>query len=98
MRVREIAAAVAPDAEHEIIGIRPGEKLSEVLLTEDESRHARELDDCYVIYPEFPLWRAEPYLQGTPVPDGFRYSSDTNPGQLSVEELRAMLPSLQLVP
>jgi len=98
MRVGDIADAVAPDAEHEITGIRPGEKLSEVLLTEDESRHARELEDCYVIYPEFPLWRAEPYLQGTPVPDGFRYSSDTNPGQLSAEDLRAMLPSLQPVP
>lgn len=98
MRVSEIAEAVAPDAEHKIIGIRPGEKLSEVLLTEDESRHARELEDCYVIHPEFPLWRTEPYLRGTPVPDGFRYSSDTNPEQLSAEVLRAMLPSLQLVP
>lgn len=98
MRVREIAEAIAPDAEHDIIGIRPGEKLSEVLLTEDESRHARELDDCYVIYPEFPLWRHEPYTHGVPVQDGFRYDSDTNPEQLGAEELRAMLPSLQLVP
>ena len=50
-----------PDVERVIIGIRPGEKLSEVLLTEDESRHAHELDDCYVIHPEFPLWREDPY-------------------------------------
>jgi UDP-N-acetylglucosamine 4,6-dehydratase/5-epimerase len=98
MRVSEIAEAVAPDAERVTIGIRPGEKLSEVLLTEDESRHTHELEDCYVIHPEFPLWRDDPYLQGTPVPDGFRYSSDTNPVQLSAEELRAMLPSLQMVP
>ena len=98
MRVCEIAEALAPEAEHEIVGIRPGEKLHEVLLTEDESRHARELDDCYVIHPEFPLWRSDPYVQGTPVPDGFRYSSDTNSVQLSAQELRAMLPSLQLVP
>jgi UDP-N-acetylglucosamine 4,6-dehydratase/5-epimerase len=98
MRVTEIAEAIAPDAQHDIVGIRPGEKLSEVLLTEDESRHARELDDCYIIYPEFPLWRSEPYLQGVPVPDGFRYSSDTNPEQLIGAELRAMLPSLQPVP
>jgi UDP-N-acetylglucosamine 4,6-dehydratase len=98
MRVSEIADAVAPEAEHTVIGIRPGEKLSEVLLTEDESRHTRELDDCYVVHPEFPLWRSEPYSRGTPVADGFRYSSDTNSVQLTAAELRAMLPSLQMVP
>jgi UDP-N-acetylglucosamine 4,6-dehydratase len=98
MRVSEIAEAIAPDAERELVGIRPGEKLSEVLLTEDESRHARELDDCYVIHPEFPLWRADPYLLGTRVAEGFRYTSDTNPVQLDAQQLRAMLPSLQAVP
>jgi UDP-N-acetylglucosamine 4,6-dehydratase len=98
MRVSKIAQAIAPDAEREVVGIRPGEKLHEVLLTEDESRHARELDDCYLIHPEFPLWRTDLYLQGTPVADGFRYSSDTNPVQLGAEELRTMLPTLQMVP
>lgn len=98
MRVSEIAEAIAPEAERVFTGIRPGEKLSEVLLTEDESRHANELDDCYVIHPEFPLWRQDPYVRGIPVRDGFRYSSDTNPDQLTAEELRAMLPSLQPVP
>jgi UDP-N-acetylglucosamine 4,6-dehydratase/5-epimerase len=97
MRVNEIAEAIAPDAERVITGIRPGEKLSEVLVTEDESRHANELEDCYVICPEFPLWRDDPYPLGVPVPDGFRYSSDTNPDQLDAEQLRAMLPSLQPV-
>jgi UDP-N-acetylglucosamine 4,6-dehydratase len=98
MRVCEIAEALAPEAERTIVGIRPGEKLSEVLLTEDESRHARELEDCYVIHPEFPLWRLDPYVLGTEVPDGFRYTSDTNPVQLDATELQAMLPSLQMVP
>jgi len=98
MRVSEIAEAVAPEAERVSIGIRPGEKLSEVLLTEDESRHAHELEDCYVIHPEFPLWRDTPYGHGIPVADGFRYSSDTNPMQLTAEELREMLPALQMVP
>ncbi len=97
MRVSEIAEALAPEAERVIVGIRPGEKLSEVLVTEDESRHAHELDDCYVIYPEFPLWRRDPYLRGAPVPDGFRYSSDTNPERLTAQDLRSMLPVLQTV-
>jgi UDP-N-acetylglucosamine 4,6-dehydratase len=98
MRVSEIADAIAPEAEHEVVGIRPGEKLNEVLLTEDESRHARELEDCYVIHPEFPLWRTERYARGAAVAEGFRYSSDNNPAQLGAAELRAMLPALQTVP
>ena len=48
MRVTDIAEALAPDAEHRIIGIRPGEKLHEVLLTEDEARHSLETDDGFV--------------------------------------------------
>jgi UDP-N-acetylglucosamine 4,6-dehydratase len=98
MRVVEIAEAIAPDAERVITGIRPGEKLAEVLVTEDESRHALELEDCYLIYPEFPSWRSEPYVSGTPVPDGFRYASSTNLNQLSAQELQQMLPALQAVP
>ena len=54
MRVTDLAEAIAPGCATQIIGIRPGEKLHEVLLTEDESRHARELEDSYLIYPEFP--------------------------------------------
>lgn len=94
MRVADIAAAIAPEVPCTVSGIRPGEKLHEVMLTEDESRHARELEDCYLIYPEFPLWRSEPYVRGEPVAEGFRYSSDRNSAWLTADELRAMLPSL----
>jgi len=96
MRVVEIAEAIAPEASQVITGVRPGEKLHEVMLTEDESRHARELDDCYLIYPEFPTWRSEPYLLGDPVEEGFRYSSDHNSAWLTADALRAMLPALML--
>jgi UDP-N-acetylglucosamine 4,6-dehydratase len=94
MRVADIADAIAPEAPRVVTGIRPGEKIHEAMLTEDESRHARELEDCYVIYPEFPTWRSEPYLLGKPAEAGFRYSSDRNTTWLTAEELRAMLPTL----
>ena len=96
MRVTEIAEAIAPDALRVFTGVRPGEKLHEVMLTEDESRHARDLDDCYLIYPEFPTWRSEPYTAGEHVKEGFRYSSDRNTSWLTADELRGMLPALAL--
>jgi UDP-N-acetylglucosamine 4,6-dehydratase/5-epimerase len=92
--VVDIAEALAPDARHSYTGIRPGEKLHEVLVTEDESRHAFEFEDRFMIYPEFPSWRSEPYTGGTELPDGFRFASNTNPSRLSVDELRVMLPAL----
>jgi UDP-N-acetylglucosamine 4,6-dehydratase len=97
MRVTDIAEAIAPDAQRVITGIRPGEKLHEVMVTEDEARHTQELEDRYAIVPEFPLWRSQPYTHGPGVPDGFRYSSDNNDQWLAADELRAMLPSFQPV-
>jgi UDP-N-acetylglucosamine 4,6-dehydratase len=94
MRVRDIADAIAPHATRRIIGIRPGEKIHEVLITEDESRHARMLDDRYVIYPPFPFWSTGELLGGELRP-GFRYSSDNNTEWLDAEEIRSMA---ELVP
>jgi UDP-N-acetylglucosamine 4,6-dehydratase len=88
MRVVDIAHAIAPDAERRMVGIRPGEKLHEVLLTEDESRHAVELDDRFVILPEYASWQLRHAEDGRPLPDGFRYSSDQNSDWLEVEMLR----------
>jgi UDP-N-acetylglucosamine 4,6-dehydratase len=88
MRVLDMAKALAPEAEHRVIGIRPGEKLHEVLVTEDESRHALEAEDHYVILPEYASWQMRARDGGRPLPPGFRYSSDANDQWLNVDELR----------
>ncbi|MEI9974823.1 MAG: UDP-N-acetylglucosamine 4,6-dehydratase (inverting) [Ignavibacteriota bacterium] len=87
MRMMDLARAMAPDCEIVDIGIRPGEKLHEVLLSEDESRNAVEMDDCFVIAPAHPWWKGQPIPLGAPLPEGFRYASDTNDHWLSADEL-----------
>jgi UDP-N-acetylglucosamine 4,6-dehydratase len=89
MRVTDIADAIAPDAERRVIGIRPGEKLHEVLVTEDESRHSFDAGDRYVILPEYASWPLRE-VSGTRLEEGFRYSSDRNDAWLGVPELREM--------
>jgi UDP-N-acetylglucosamine 4,6-dehydratase len=93
MRLVDLARAIAPECRHEITGIRPGEKLHEVLLTEDESRRTREHEDMYVVYPAISVDAPATSRLGAgmPVPDGFVYRSDCNDRWLSVEELRALV-------
>jgi UDP-N-acetylglucosamine 4,6-dehydratase len=90
MRVRDIADALAPDATRRIIGIRPGEKVHEVLVTEDESRRARGLADRYIIYPPLPSWITTSEPLGEELRPGFRYSSDNNDTWLDAEAIRSM--------
>ncbi len=89
MRVLDIAEALAPSCERKTIGIRAGEKLHEVLVTEDEARHAIDADFGYVIVPEYASWQLRDHGSIGSLPDGFRYASDTNDQWLTVEELRA---------
>ncbi|HKV38274.1 MAG TPA: polysaccharide biosynthesis protein, partial [Blastocatellia bacterium] len=89
--IMELAQAVAPTCEVEISGIRPGEKLHEVLLSEDEARQALELENMYVIQPAHPWWASGERLNGSPLPDGFRYASDTNKDWLSAEALSSLV-------
>jgi len=98
MRVTDIAEALAPDAERRVIGIRPGEKLHEVLLTEDESRHALEVENGFVIRPEHASWPLRDVDGGRALADGFRYSSDSNDQWLDVEQLREMAAGVGAVP
>ncbi len=81
------ARPCAPEAEYRITGIRPGEKLHEVMVTEDEARVAYDIGDRYVIMPSRPTWHSEPPERGKPLPDGFRYSSDNNTEWLTEEQL-----------
>jgi UDP-N-acetylglucosamine 4,6-dehydratase len=95
MRILELARAIAPEARIEIIGIRPGEKLHEVLLTEDESNHAVELPTMYVIEPQHPFWAmGDRKTSGKKLPDQFRYSSETNKLWLTEKELAALLQTI----
>ena len=94
MNIMDLAAALGPDCRTEIVGIRPGEKLHEVMVPEDDAYHTIEYDDYFAILPTFANWSIPDYVQdngGRPCPDGFRYSSDTNSRWLTVAELQAML-------
>jgi UDP-N-acetylglucosamine 4,6-dehydratase len=95
MRVTDLANVVAPGCKVEITGIRPGEKLHEVLVHEDEARHTLELDDMFVVQPLFPWWTRDHWAEGRALPDGFRFSSDTNTRWLSGDELQAMLEAMK---
>jgi UDP-N-acetylglucosamine 4,6-dehydratase len=91
-RIIDLARVIAPDADLEVIGIRPGEKLHEMLINEDESRSTVELEDMFVVQPATALWFGHEWqAQGRALPDGFRYASDTNPQWLSVEQIRGIV-------
>jgi UDP-N-acetylglucosamine 4,6-dehydratase len=91
MSLLEMAEALAPGCAMQTVGIRPGEKLHEVLVSEDEARNTLELDDMYVIQPSHPWWRSENWEHARPLPEGFRYSSDSNPRWLAAEDLYELL-------
>jgi UDP-N-acetylglucosamine 4,6-dehydratase len=92
MKVGDLARAIAPKAKIEVIGIRPGEKLHEVLISEDEARTSVELGDRYVVLPAEAMWFVFDWKsQGKPLPDGFRYASDTNPQWLDLDGIRKFI-------
>jgi len=87
MKVIDLAKVIAPDAKKKVIGIRSGEKLHEILLTEDEARHTREFDNYFVIEPEHPFWDKNNFNDEKSLPEGFRYTSDGNDKWLTADEL-----------
>ena len=94
MLIVDLARALSSQCKLDIVGIRPGEKLHEVMITADDARNCLEFDDCYAILPNHLATDRTAYQSrngGRLCPEGFCYSSDTNPQWLSVWELRAML-------
>jgi UDP-N-acetylglucosamine 4,6-dehydratase len=93
MSTVELAHAIAPGLPHKVVGIRPGEKLHEIMVPEDDARSTVELDDRYVILPSHDLVRREAYLAegATPMPEGFSYTSDRNPERLDARGLQGLL-------
>jgi UDP-N-acetylglucosamine 4,6-dehydratase len=89
MKVIDLARAIAPQAEINVIGIRPGEKLHEVLISEDESRTTVELEDMFVVQPAEALWFGYSWQEkGSLLKDGFRYGSDTNTEWLDIDGIK----------
>ncbi|MDA0189049.1 MAG: UDP-N-acetylglucosamine 4,6-dehydratase (inverting) [Proteobacteria bacterium] len=98
-RILDVASAIAPECRTEVVGIRPGEKLHEEMITDTDSLNTLEFDDYYVILPSTPLWDVDAFSAQSGrqaarrVPFGFRYNSGDNPDFLTVDQLRALMSS-----
>lgn len=94
MSILDLARTMAPEAQIETVGIRPGEKLHEVMVPKDEARNTLEFKDYYLIQPALQWWDQKAYFasnEGTPVKEEFEYCSNTNPMKLSPEKLKSIL-------
>jgi UDP-N-acetylglucosamine 4,6-dehydratase/5-epimerase len=94
MNIMDLAKAVAPECETKVIGIRPGEKLHEAMIMEDDARHTIEFDDYYAILPELTWANLDQYKNGKKLPEGFSYTSDNNTEWLEVEELKQLVEKM----
>lgn len=93
-RIMTIVEALAPHCETEFVGIRPGEKLHELMISEDDARRTRDMGSYYLIQPQTAWWDDANIDGGTAVPEGFSYRSDTNPHFLSADDILAMVEEL----
>ena len=91
MSIMDLSRAIAGDCDVKFIGIRPGEKTHEVLVSEEEARYTRELDDMFVILPVDREGAHARWAKARQLPDGFRYSSDDNPQQLTADALMGLI-------
>ncbi|MCB9989388.1 MAG: UDP-N-acetylglucosamine 4,6-dehydratase (inverting) [Rhodospirillales bacterium] len=99
MKMTDMAEALAPGVPHEIVGIRPGEKLHEIMISSDNSRHTVKLEKCYIIEPAFASWAHKSHIDdgAKRVADDFSYESNTNDEWLDIPGLKNMLNSAKPV-
>lgn len=95
MNIMDLAKVIAPECKTEIIGIRPGEKLHEVMIPKDDARRTLEFDDHYVIQPDFHFWERR-FINngGKSVAEGFEYNSGDNPWMLTPDQMRGIIENL----
>lgn len=95
IKIVDLAKAIAPNLPIHIVGIRPGEKIHEKMISSDDARNTIELPDHYIIQPDFHWWKKRnKALKGKPVPKDFEYHSGNNDKWLSVEEIRKLIAIL----
>lgn len=90
MKIMDLVRAIAPECKVDFTGLRPGEKIHEVLISESESRNTLELDNMFVIQPQHSWWRRDKWAQAKPVPADFSYSSENNDRWLTTEEILSL--------
>ncbi|RJP27544.1 MAG: UDP-N-acetylglucosamine 4,6-dehydratase (inverting) [Candidatus Omnitrophota bacterium] len=91
MNIMDLANAIAPECEIEIIGIRPGEKIHELLVSSEEAHHSLEFEDFFVIQPSHPWWKTGNWTEGKTLPDDYCYSSSNNDHWLKITELKELM-------
>lgn len=96
MKITDLAKAIAPECAQKVVGIRPGEKIHEILISEEEGRNTIEYRECYIIR-QYYTPKSDMSGNGNggdPCPEGFQYTSDNNRQQISIEDLRVMLEKI----
>ena len=98
-KITDLARAIGPKKQLKEVGIREGEKLHEVMITEEDSRFTYDYGDHYIIFPHFDWWDKDRHFKtgGKLVPSGFRYASDNNEEWLSEEEMRSRLKDIDII-
>ncbi len=94
MKITDLARAIAPECRQEVVGIRPGEKIHETLISREEARNTIEFKQCYIVKPCFEAVSIGAKGRGKACPGGFEYTSETNTEWLSVEALRKLIENI----